>query len=185
MIQPIYQEMEHKMQKAVDVLKGEFGGIRTGRANAALLDGIKVLSYGNPTPLNQVAGISVPEARLIVISPWDKSLMGEIEKAIMKSDLGLTPANDGKVIRLPIPTLTEERRHELVKVVKKMSEESKVAIRNIRREANDEIKKLEKDKKISEDDSRKAHDKTQVATDKYIAMIDEVLKKKDKEIMEV
>ena len=185
MLQPVYQTMEHKMQKAVEVLKTEFAGIRTGRANAALLDTVRVMSYGSPVPLNQVASIAVPEARLLVISPWDKGLIGEIEKGILKSDLGLTPANDGKVIRLPIPTLTEERRKELVKVVKKMSEESKVAVRNIRREANDEVKKLEKDKKISEDDSTKAHDDTQKVTDKYIGLIDEALAKKEKEIMEV
>lgn len=185
MLQPVYQTMEHKMQKAIDVLKTEFAGIRTGRANAALLDTVRVMSYGSPVPLNQVASIAVPEARLLVISPWDKGLIGEIEKALLKSDLGLTPANDGKVIRLPIPTLTEERRRELVKVVKKMSEESKVAVRNIRRDANDEVKKLEKDRKISEDDSTKAHDDTQKLTDKYIALVDEVLAKKEKEIMEV
>ena len=185
MLPQVHQSMEHKMQKAIEVLKTEFTAIRTGRANAGLLDNVRVMSYGNPAPLNQVASISVPEARLIVISPWDKGLMGEIEKAILKSDLGLTPANDGKVIRLPIPTLTEERRRELAKVVKKMAEDSKVAVRNIRREANDEVKKLEKDHKISEDDSKKAHDDTQKVTDKYIALIDEVLQKKEKEIMEV
>lgn len=185
MLPQLFQTMEHKMQKAIEVLKTEFAGIRTGRANAALLDTIRVMSYGSPVPLNQVASIAVPEARLLVISPWDKGLIGEIEKSILKSDLGLTPANDGKVIRLPIPTLTEERRRELVKVVKKMSEESKVAVRNIRREANDEVKKLEKDKQVSEDESKKAHDDTQKVTDKYVALIDEVLAKKEKEIMEV
>lgn len=185
MLPQIYQEMERKMAKAVDVLKGEFSGIRTGRANPALLDGIRVMSYGSLTALNQVAGVSVPESRMLLIQPWDKTLIPEIEKAIMKSELGLNPINDGKVIRLPIPTLTEERRHELVKLVKKMSEESKVAIRNIRREANDELKKLEKDKKISEDESKKAHDKTQEYTNKYILQIDETLGKKEKEIMEV
>lgn len=185
MLPQIYQEMERKMVKAVEVLKGEFSGIRTGRANPALLDGIKVMSYGSLTALNQVAGISVPESRMLLIQPWDKTLIPEIEKAIMKSELGLNPINDGKVIRLPIPTLTEERRHELVKLVKKMSEDSKVAIRNIRRDANDEIKKLEKDKKVSEDESKKAHDKTQEYTNKYILQIDEALAKKEKEIMEV
>ncbi|MDI6740594.1 MAG: ribosome recycling factor [Candidatus Edwardsbacteria bacterium] len=185
MLPQLHQTMEHKMQKAIEVLKTEFAGIRTGRANPALLDSVRVMSYGNPTPLNQVASISAPEPRLLVISPWDRGLTGEIEKAILKSDLGLTPASDGKVIRLSIPTLTEERRKELVKVSKKMSEESKVAVRNIRRDANDEIKKLEKDKKISEDESTKAHEDTQKVTDKYVALIDEVLKKKEKEIMEV
>ncbi len=185
MLPQVYQEMERKMTKAVEVLKGEYSGIRTGRANPALLEGIRVMSYGSPVPLNQVAGVSVPEARLLVIQPWDKNLVPEIEKAIQKSDLGLNPINDGKVIRLPIPALTEDRRHELVKLVKKMSEDGKVAIRNIRREANDEIKKLEKDKKISEDESKKAHDKTQEFTNKYIAQMDEALAKKEKEIMEV
>jgi ribosome recycling factor len=185
MLQKVYQDLGHKMDKAAEVLKNEFAGIRTGRANPALLDGIKVLCYGALTPLNQVAGVSVPEPRLLLIQPWDKSVLGEIEKAIMKSDLGLTPANDGKVIRLPIPTLTEERRHDLVKVVKKMAEESKVAIRNIRRESNDEVKKLEKDKHISEDESKTAHDKVQEMTDKHIAQLEELLKKKEKEIMEV
>lgn len=185
MLQKVYQDLGHKMDKAAEVLKGEFSGIRTGRANPALLEGIKVLSYGALTPLNQIAGISVPEPRLLLIQPWDKSVLGEIEKAIMKSDLGLTPANDGKVIRLPIPTLTEERRHELVKVIKKMAEESRVAVRNIRRESNEEVKKLEKDKKISEDESKTAHDKVQEMTDKHIAQLDELLKKKEKEIMEV
>ncbi|MDO9392234.1 MAG: ribosome recycling factor [bacterium] len=185
MLQKVYQDLGHKMDKAAEVLKNEFSGIRTGRANPALLEGIKVLCYGALTPLNQVAGISVPESRLLLIQPWDKSVLGEIEKAILKSDLGLTPANDGKVIRLPIPTLTEERRHDLVKVVKKMAEESKVAIRNIRRESNEEIKKLEKDKHISEDESKTAHDKVQEMTDKHIAQLEELLKKKEKEIMEV
>jgi len=185
MVTQVYQEMERKMARAVEVLKGEFTGIRTGRANPALLDGIKVSSYGAASPLNQVAGISVPEPRLLVIQPWDKSLLPEIEKAIMKSELGLTPVNDGRVIRLPIPALTEERRRDLSKVVKKMAEDSKVAVRNIRREANDEIKRLEKDKKISEDESKKAHDKTQELTDKNIKGIDETLAKKEKEIMEV
>jgi len=185
MLQKVYQDLEHKMAKAAEILKNEFSGIRTGRANPALLEGIKVLCYGALTPLNQVAGISVPEPRLLLIQPWDKSVLGEIEKAIMKSDLGLTPANDGKVIRLPIPTLTEERRHDLVKVVKKMAEESKVAIRNIRRESNEEVKKLEKDKHISEDESKTAHDKVQEMTDKHIAQLEELLKKKEKEIMEV
>ena len=185
MLQKVYQDLGHKMDRAAEVLKNEFAGIRTGRANPALLDGIKVLSYGTMVPLNQIAGVSVPESRLLLIQPWDKGVLGEIEKAIMKSDLGLTPANDGKVIRLPIPTLTEERRHDLVKVVKKMAEESKVAVRNIRRESNDEIKKLEKEKHISEDESKTAHDKVQEMTDKHIAQLEDLLKKKEKEIMEV
>lgn len=185
MLNQVYQEMERKMAKAAEALKAEFAGIRTGRANPALLEGIKVQSYGATVPLNQVAGVSVPEPRLLVIQPWDKNALPEIEKAILKSELGLTPMNDGRVIRLPIPTLTEERRRELSKVVKKMAEDHKVAVRNIRREANDEIKKLEKDKKISEDESKKALERTQELTDKAIKGIDEVLAKKEKEIMEV
>lgn len=185
MLNQVYQEMERKMAKAAETLKAEFAGIRTGRANPALLEGIKVQSYGALVPLNQVAGVSVPEPRLLVIQPWDKNALPEIEKAILKSELGLTPMNDGRVIRLPIPTLTEERRRELSKVVKKMAEDHKVAVRNIRREANDEIKKLEKDKKISEDESKKALERTQELTDKAIKGIDEVLAKKEKEIMEV
>ncbi len=185
MLSPIYQEMERKIAKAAEALKTELASIRTGRANPALLEGIKVQSYGALVPLNQVAGISVPEARLLVIQPWDKTALPEIEKAILKSELGLTPVNDGRVIRLPIPALTEERRRELTKLVKKMAEEARVAVRNLRREANDEIKKLEKDKKISEDDSKKALEKTQELTDKAIKGIDEIVAKKEKEIMEV
>lgn len=185
LLNQIYQEVERKMAKAAEALKSEFTGIRTGRANPNLLDGIKVQSYGTAVPLNQVAGISVPEARLLLIQPWDKAVLPEIEKAILKSELGLTPVNDGRVIRLPIPPLTEERRRDLTKLVKKMAEESKVAIRNIRREANDEVKKLEKEKKISEDDSKKAIEKIQEITDRAVKGIDEILAKKEKEIMEV
>jgi len=180
MLNQVYQEMERKMARAAEALKAEFAGIRTGRANPGLLEGIKVQSYGSLVPLNQVAGVSVPEPRLLVIQPWP-----EIEKAILKSELGLTPMNDGRVIRLPIPTLTEERRKELSRLIKKMAEDGKVAVRNIRREANDEVKKLEKDKKISEDDSKKALEKTQELTDKAVKGIDEILTKKEKEIMEV
>jgi len=185
MLNQVYQEVERKMAKAAEALKSEFAGIRTGRANPNLLDGIKVQSYGTAVPLNQVAGISVPEARLLMIQPWDKAVLPEIEKAILKSELGLTPVNDGRVIRLPIPPLTEERRRDLTKLVKKMAEESKVAVRNIRREANDEVKKLEKEKKISEDDSKKAIEKIQEITDRAVKGIEEILAKKEKEIMEV
>lgn len=185
MLNQVYQEMERKMAKAAEALKAELAAIRTGRANPALLEGVKVQSYGALVPLNQVAGVSVPEPRLLVIQPWDKNALAEVEKAILKSELGLTPMNDGRVIRLPIPTLTEERRRELTKLVKKMAEDHKVTVRNIRREANDEIKKLEKDKKVSEDDSKKALERTQELTDKAIKGIDEVLAKKEKEIMEV
>lgn len=185
MLNQVYQEMERKMAKAAEALRAEFASIRTGRANPALLENIKVQSYGALVPLNQVAGVSVPEARLLVIQPWDKNALPEIEKAILKSELGLTPINDGRVIRLPIPNLTEERRRELSKVVKKMAEDSKVAVRNIRREANDEVKKLEKDKKISEDESKRALERIQELTDKAVKGIDEILAKKEKEIMEV
>jgi ribosome recycling factor len=185
MLNQVYQEMERKMARAAEALKAEFAGIRTGRANPGLLEGIKVQSYGSLVPLNQVAGVSVPEPRLLVIQPWDKTALPEIEKAILKSELGLTPMNDGRVIRLPIPTLTEERRKELSRLIKKMAEDGKVAVRNIRREANDEVKKLEKDKKISEDDSKKALEKTEVLTEKAVKCIDEILTKKEKEIMEV
>jgi len=185
MLNQVYQEVERKMAKTAEALKSEFAGIRTGRANPNLLDGIKVQSYGTAVPLNQVAGISVPEARLLIIQPWDKAVLPEIEKAILKSELGLTPVNDGRVIRLPIPPLTEERRRDLTKLVKKMAEESKVAVRNIRREANDEVKKLEKEKKISEDDSKKAIEKIQEITDRAVKGIEEILAKKEKEIMEV
>ena len=185
MLPQVHQSMEHKMQKAVEVLKTELTGIRTGRANAALLDSVRVMSYGNPTPVNQVASVSVPEARLIVISPWDKGLIGEIEKAILKSDLGLTPANDGKVIRLPIPTLTEERRKDMVKLIGKMAEEARVHVRGIRREANDELKKLLKDGAIPQDDEKRAEQDIQKLTDRYIAHVDELLAKKTAELMEV
>ncbi|MEW6685843.1 MAG: ribosome recycling factor [Candidatus Edwardsbacteria bacterium] len=186
MIEPIFQEMDKKMNKAVEALRGELASIRTGRASPALLDSIKVNCYGSSVPLQQVAGISTPELRLLLIQPWDKTLIPEIEKAILRnSELGLTPTNDGKVIRLPIPSLTEERRKDLVKVVKKLTEDAKVAIRNVRREANEAIKKLEHEKKISEDESKKAHEQTQKVTDKHIGEIEEILKKKEKEIMEV
>ncbi len=174
-----------KMEAAINVLKKEFATIRTGRASLSLLDGIKVDYYGNITPLNQVASLAVPESRLITIQPWDPKAIENIEKAIQASGIGLTPANDGKIIRLPVPPLTEERRKELVKLAKKMAEDSRVAIRNIRRDINEEVKKIEKEKKISEDESRKTHEEIQKTTDQYIKKIDEILKKKEEEIMEV
>lgn len=174
-----------RMEGAIDALKKEFGSVRTGRASLALLDGITVDYYGNPTPLQQVASLSVPESRQIVIQPWEQRVIAEIEKAIMKSDLGLTPTNDGKVIRINIPSLTEERRKQLVKVVKKRAEEAKVAIRNIRRDSNEELKKLEKDQHLSEDDAKKFHAEIQKLTDSYVAKVDGVLKHKENEIMEV
>lgn len=173
------------MEGAIDALKKEFGSVRTGRASLSLLDGIMVDYYGTLTPLQQLASLSVPESRQIAIQPWEQRIIPEIEKAIMKSDLGLTPSNDGKVIRIGIPALTEERRKQLVKVVRKRAEEGKVAIRNIRRDTNEELKRLEKEKHLSEDDAKKSHDEIQKLTDLYIAKVDEALKHKENEIMEV
>ena len=177
--------VKEKMTKAIQSYSRELAGIRAGRANASLLDRVTVDYYGAPTPINQLAGVSVPEARLLVIQPYDKSILGEIEKAILKSDLGLTPTNDGSVIRLSIPQLTEERRKELVKVVKKEAEEAKVAVRNIRRDGNDDLKKLEKSGDITEDELRGYSDDIQKLTDEYIAKIDSMTKDKEKEILEV
>lgn len=174
-----------KMDGAVEALKKDFGTIRTGRASLALIDGITVDYYGTPTPLQQLASMSIPEARQIAIQPWEQKIIPDIEKAIMKSDLGLTPANDGRVIRINIPPLTEERRKQLVKVVKKRAEDAKVAVRNIRRDSNEELKHLEKEKHISEDDVKRSHDDIQKLTDSYIAKVDEILRHKEQEIMEV
>ena len=159
--------------------------IRAGRANPAILEKVTVDYYNTPTPINQLATVSVPEPRMLIIQPWDKSVIKDIEKAIMKSDLGLTPSNDGNVIRLAIPQLTAERRAEIVKTVKKKAEEARVAVRNVRRELIDDIKEMEKQKTISEDESKKGQEKAQKLTDKYIKEIDEILEKKEKEIMEV
>ncbi|WP_439950894.1 ribosome recycling factor [Desulfolucanica intricata] len=173
------------MRKTVEVVKKEFASLRAGRATPALLDKITVDYYGTPTPINQLANVSVPEARLLVIQPWDKSVIPALEKAILKSDLGITPNNDGTVIRLAIPQLTEDRRKELVKVVKKKAEEGRVAVRNIRREANDILKSEQKDGNITEDDLRRSQDEVQKITDKYIKEIDKLLENKEKEIMQV
>jgi ribosome recycling factor len=185
MIQELRKKTSDRMQGAVDALKKEFTGIRTGRASMGLLDGIIIDYYGTPTPVQQLASLSIPESRQIAIQPWEHKLIPEIEKAIMKSDLGLTPMNDGKTIRINIPILTEERRKQLVKIVRKRSEESKIAVRNIRRDSNEELKKLEKDEHISEDDVKKEHDEIQRITDSFIKKIDESLEHKEKEIMEV
>ncbi len=185
MIDDIYKQAETKMQKAVSSFQNELNKIRTGKASAAILDGIRVNYYGSVVPLNQAASVSVPEPRLITIQPWDKSMIAEIEKAILKSDLGLTPVNDGHIIRLPIPPLTEERRLELVKQTKRMGEEIKVSIRNARRVANDALKKAEKNGDISEDDSHRGLDNIQKLTDEYIKKVDDILKAKEKEIMEI
>lgn len=185
MSQTVKMDSQDRMDKAISTLKKELASIRAGRANPSLLDKIHVEYYGAVTPLNQLANISTPDPRTLVIQPWDKSVMGDIEKAILKSDLGITPTNDGVVIRISIPTLTEERRKELVKIVKKTGEESKVAIRNVRRDANDQMKKMEKSGEVSEDDSRRTQEEIQKLTDKFIDLIDEIVNTKEKEIMEV
>ena len=184
-IKDIHSSHEDKMKKAIEVLRREYGTLRAGRATPSLLDKITVDYYGSPTPVNQVANISVPEPRTIIIQPWEKNMISPIEKAIMKSDLGLTPNSDGVVIRLSIPQLTQQRRLELVKVVHKKAEEARVAIRNLRRDANDGFKKVEKDKTISEDEAKKAQDDMQKMTDKYIKEVDTIMNAKEKEIMEV
>ncbi len=181
----VHKEAESKMEKTISVYKEELSAIRAGRANPALLDRINVDYYGQITPLKQVGSVSAPEPRLLVIQPWDAKLIPLIEKEIMKSDLGLNPSNDGKLIRLVIPQLTEERRKDLIKVVKKNSENAKVAIRNTRRDAVDKIKKMEKEKELTEDDRKQAEDEMQKITDKYITMIDEVTAKKEEELMEI
>ncbi|WP_419095572.1 ribosome recycling factor [Alkalihalobacterium alkalicellulosilyticum] len=173
------------MKKALESLNREFATLRAGRATPSLLDKVTVEYYGAPTPLNQLASISVPEARLLVIQPFDKTAMNDIERSIQKADLGLTPTNDGSVIRIMIPPLTEERRKDLVKLVKKYAEEAKVAVRNIRRDANDDLKKSQKDGEMTEDELRRATDDVQKVTDKYISEIDSVALNKEKEIMEV
>lgn len=185
MTNEIYKSAEDKMSKAIENLRYELNKIRTGKASPAILDGIKVNYYGSIVPLKQAASISVPEMRLITVQPWDKSLINEIEKAILKSDVGLTPINDGHIIRLPIPALTEERRKELVKQTKRLGEEIKVSIRNARRDANESLKKGEKDGAISEDESFRSQEKIQELTNKFIEKVDEVLKVKENEIMEV
>ncbi|QGT99199.1 Ribosome recycling factor [Candidatus Syntrophocurvum alkaliphilum] len=185
MMDDILKDSEDRMKKSIEHLTKDFAALRAGRANPAMLDKVMVEYYGEPTPLNQLASITVPEARLLVIQPWDKGSIADIEKAILKSDLGVNPTNDGNVIRIAIPQLTEERRKELVKVVKKRAEEGKVAIRNIRREANDMLKDTEKDKVISEDELKKGLNDIQKITDKYIKDIDSVLQAKEKDIMEV
>ena len=178
-------EQEQRMDKSIESLKHEFASIRTGRASVALLDKIMVDYYGSPTPINQVANISVPEPRMILVAPWDKSMNGAIEKAILQSDLGLNPGNDGTAIRLTIPQLTEERRKEIVKIVHKKAEDAKVAVRNIRRDANDVLKKEEKAKTITEDDVKDGLDQIQKLTDKKIKQIDDLKAVKEKDVLEV
>lgn len=181
----ILLEMSEKMDKSMEAFRKDLSKVRTGRASLSLLDGVKVDSYGALSPLNQVATLTTPESRLIVIQPWDPQVLPSIEKAILKSNLGLTPASDGKIIRISIPQLTEERRIQLVKQVKKTCEEYRVNIRNSRREAIDQVKKMKKDKEISEDDLFRFQDEAQKETDQYIKMIDDALVQKEKEVMEV
>ncbi|MEO0092249.1 MAG: ribosome recycling factor [candidate division WOR-3 bacterium] len=184
MLEEKYKQIKEKMQKSVDLFSLELSRIRTARANPAILDDVKVDYYGTLTPLKQLASISVPEPRQLLIQPWDRSAIPEIEKAILKSELGLNPIVETNLIRIPIPPLTEERRKELVKLCHKLSEDAKIAIRNIRRDGNEDIKKLEKDKKISEDDARIAQKKIQDFTDEFIKTVDKLFAQKEKEIME-
>ena len=184
-MEEVISEAKERMKKAVGALQDEFNTLRTGRASPALFEKIRVEYYGNATPLNQVATISAPEARLVVIQPWDKSTIGDIEKAIQKSELSVNPSNDGKVIRISIPPLTEERRKEFVKIAKNMAEQNRVSIRNTRRDANDDLKKAQKDGTISEDDLKRAEDEVQKLTDSHIAQVNEQLEEKEQEILEI
>ena len=183
MLNDILSDVEERMQKSIKALQKDFSTIRTGRANPAMFEGLRVSVYGSEMPLNQVATISIPEPRLVVIQPWDRSNLGEVEKAILKSDLSITPSNDGNLIRLQIPELTEERRKEYVKLAKGKSEECKVAIRNIRRDGNEMVKSLEKDKDITEDEAKGTQDKIQKLTDKYIDETQKLTDNKEKEIL--
>jgi len=184
MLDTVYEETRDGMEKSIASLNKELTRVRTGRASLSLLDGIRVDYYGTQTPLNQMASLSVPESRLITIQPWDASMVKEVEKAILKSDLGITPSSDGKIIRITIPPLTEERRKQLVKVVHKMCEDHKVAVRNIRRDANDLIKGLKKDGDVAEDDAFRGQDDVQKITDEYVKRIDDTYNEKEKEILE-
>lgn len=184
-MEKVKNEVESRMKKSINALNENFNSIRTGRASAALFEKIKVEYYGQEVPLNQVATISIPEARLVIIQPWDRAVLSEVEKAIQKSELSVNPNNDGKVIRINIPPLTEERRKELVKHAKNQTELSRVAIRNIRRDANEELKKMEKASQISEDDLKRGTDEIQKLTDKYINEINKHLEEKEKEILEI
>ncbi|MCD6124457.1 ribosome recycling factor [bacterium] len=184
-MEEILKNTESRMEKTIDVVSNQLARLRTGKASPALIEGIKVDYYGTPTPLNQIASISTPEPRLIVIHPWDKSALSAIEKAILASDIGLTPQSDGNVVRIPIPPLTEERRRELVKVARKIVEEGKVALRNIRREVVEQIKKMQKDGELPEDDAYRLQDKVQELIDKFYDKLEELLKIKEEEIMTV
>jgi ribosome recycling factor len=184
MIDSIYQDTRDSMEKSIVSLKRDLKRVRTGRASLSLLDGIKVDYYGTLTPLNQLATLAVPESRLITIQPWDTTVIKEMEKAILKSDLGLTPSSDGKIVRIAIPPLTEQRRKELVKIVHKICEEYKVSVRNIRRDSNEMVKELKKDGQVSEDDAFKSQEKIQKITDEHIRLVDECYAEKEKEILE-
>lgn len=181
----VKHKLTERMEGAVEHLKRELATLRTGRASLALLDTVKVDYYGTPTPLKQVANLAVPESRLITVQPWEPQMIREIERAILASGLGLTPSNDGKLIRIPVPPLTEERRKDLIKVSKKHGEDTKVQLRTIRREANDELKRLHKESKLSEDELRKAEAEVQKVTDQYVQRVDQILKKKEEEILEI
>jgi ribosome recycling factor len=185
MLNDIYEDAQDRMQKALDTLDRDYKRLRTGRASITLVDGIRVDYYGTSTPLNQLATLTIPEPRTIMIQPWDTSIVGDVEKAILRSELGLTPMSDGKIIRINIPPLTAERRRDLVKVIKKMAEENKVAVRNIRRDLNEMIKELKKEKEISEDDQFRAQEEIQTITDDFIKKIDAVYGNKEKEILEI
>jgi ribosome recycling factor len=182
---PTYAEAQSQMEKSIDALRREFNSVRTGKASPALLDTVRVDAYGSKMPLNQVASVSSPEPRMLIVQPWDKGLMNEIDKAIRNSELGLNPANDGNVIRVPIPALNEERRREMVKLLHRIGEDARIAVRHARQEANKEIKRLQTDHEISEDDARREMDRIQKLTDEHIAKIDVLLKSKEEEVMEV
>ena len=184
-MEALFKDTGGKMARSIEAFKKDLGKIRTGRASFSLLDGIKVDYYGTPTPLPQVGTLSVPESRMITVTPWDTKMVGPIEKAIQASGLGLNPSNDGKMVRIPIPPLTEERRKDLVKVVKKMAEDARIAVRNIRRESLEKVKEREKKKEISEDEMKRWQDRVQKETDSYVKKIEEILKAKEQEIMEV
>ncbi len=185
MLDNILKDSESKMEKSLENTKEKFSHVRAGRATVSMVDGVTVEAYGSPTPLNQVGTISAPEARLLTIDPWDKSLIPVIEKAILQANLGFNPSNDGKIIRLVVPELTEERRKEYVKLVKKEAEEGKVAIRNIRKDINNKLRKMEKDGEITEDELKSSEEKVQKMTDKFVAAVEEALVKKEKELLKV
>lgn len=182
---PSQQEAKNRMEKAVEALRRDFTSVRTGKASASLLDTVRVEAYGSMVPVNQVASISTPEPRLLVVQPWDQGMIGPIEKALQASELGLNPSNDGKIIRVPIPALTEERRKEYVRLLNRMTEEGRVAVRQARKDANDAIKQRQKDGEISEDEARREQDAIQKLTDRYIQQMEEILKNKEAEVMEV